>query len=85
MQFSRMHEIQFHPATDMPYRRLIQHDYGRKLRGQRRGTDEMGETGEIQKHARDRVNERVNRIANEVVLLQSQRYFAKGVEEGVKA
>ena len=59
MQFSRMHEIQFHPATDMPYRRLMQHDYGRKLRGQRRGADEMGGSGEIQKRTRDRVNERV--------------------------
>merc|ERR1711937_374403 len=60
-----MHELQFHPATDKPYRRLKQHDYGRRLRRQRRGASEMGGTGDIQKRTRARVNERVDRMANE--------------------
>merc|ERR1712072_907903 len=67
--FSRMHEVQFHPATNTAYRRLKQHDYGRrlrKLRGQTRGSEEMGGTTDrSQKRTRAKVNERVGRISNE--------------------
>eukprot|EP00943_MAST-04B_sp_MAST-4B-sp1_P004557 g4557.t1 len=65
MHFTRMHEMQFHSATNTPYRRLKQHDYGRKLRGQTRDASDMGGTGDIQKRTTDRVNDRVERIANE--------------------